>query len=78
VVPIVSEGFVFLTNRDNPVKDLSLRQIKDIYSGKVTNWKDVGGTDKKIVAYQRQPNSGSQTGMLDLVILLLRDRYVEE
>ncbi|HYE68275.1 MAG TPA: substrate-binding domain-containing protein [Anaerovoracaceae bacterium] len=68
VIPIVSEGFVFLTSKDNPVKDLSFRQIKDIYSGKITNWKDVGGEDKKIIAYQRQPNSGSQTGMLDLVI----------
>ncbi len=68
VVPIVSEGFVFLTSKDNPVKDLSFRQIKDIYSGKITNWKDAGGEDKRIIAYQRQPNSGSQTGMLDLVI----------
>ena len=68
VVPIVSEGFVFLTSKDNPVADLSLQQIKEIYSGKITNWKDVGGADKKIIAYQRQPNSGSQTGMLDLVI----------
>lgn len=68
VVPIVSEGFVFLTSKDNPVKDLSFQQIKDIYSGKITNWKDVGGEDKRINAYQRQPNSGSQTGMLDLVI----------
>ena len=35
---------------------------------KITNWKEVGGDNKAIVAYQRQPNSGSQTGMLDLVI----------
>ncbi len=68
VVPIVSEGFVFLTSSDNPVKNLSFMQIIDIYSGEITNWKDVGGEDKKIIAYQRQPNSGSQTGMLDLVI----------
>jgi phosphate transport system substrate-binding protein len=68
VTPIVSEGFVFLTSSDNPVKNLSFRQIRDIYSGKITNWKDVGGEDKNIIAYQRQPNSGSQTGMLDLVI----------
>lgn len=68
VTPIVSEGFVFLTSKDNPVKNLSFMQLIDIYSGKITNWKDVGGEDKKITAYQRQPNSGSQTGMLDLVI----------
>lgn len=68
VVPVVSEGFVFLTSKDNPVESLSFQQIKDIYAGKITNWKEVGGEDKDIMAYQRQPNSGSQTGMLDLVI----------
>lgn len=68
VVPIVSEGFVFLSSKDNPVKTLSFQQIRDIYAGKITNWKEVGGEDKTIIAYQRQPNSGSQTGMLDLVI----------
>ncbi|HWQ80133.1 MAG TPA: substrate-binding domain-containing protein [Anaerovoracaceae bacterium] len=68
VVPIVSEGFVFLASSDNPVDGLSLQQIRDIYSGKIINWKDVGGADKKIIAYQRPENSGSQTGMLDLVM----------
>lgn len=68
VVPVVSEGFVFLVNKDNPVKSLTFQQIKDIYAGKITNWKEVGGEDKTIVAYQRPENSGSQTGMLDLVI----------
>jgi phosphate transport system substrate-binding protein len=68
VVPVVSEGFVFLTSADNPVKGLTFEQIRGIYSGKITNWKDVGGGDKEIIAYQRPENSGSQTGMLDLVI----------
>lgn len=68
VVPIVSEGFVFLTSKDNPVKDLSFKEIKEIYAGKITNWKEVGGKDLAIKAYQRPENSGSQTGMLDLVI----------
>lgn len=68
VVPVVKEGLVFLVNKDNPVEDLSFQQIRDIYSGKITNWQEVGGADKEIIAYQRPPNSGSQTGMLDLVI----------
>lgn len=68
VVPIVSEGFVFLTSKDNPVKDLSFKEIKAIYAGKITNWKEVGGKDLAIKAYQRPENSGSQTGMLNLVI----------
>ncbi|MBL8027118.1 MAG: substrate-binding domain-containing protein [Fibrobacteres bacterium] len=68
VVPIVSEGFVFLTGRDNTVDNLTLQQIVDIYSGKITNWSQVGGYDTIIRAYQRPVNSGSQTGFLDLVM----------
>lgn len=68
VIPIVSEAFVFLTHGENPVKGLTLQEIKDIYTGKITNWKDVGGEDVEIVAYQRPVNSGSQTGFLELVM----------
>ncbi len=68
IIPIVSEGFVFLTSSDNPVKGLTLAQIQDIYSGKITNWTQVGGGDIPIIAYQRPENSGSQTGFLDLVM----------
>lgn len=68
VTPIVSEGFVFLVNKSNPVDSLTLAQIRDIYAGKITNWQEVGGNDEAIIAFQRPENSGSQTGMLDLVI----------
>ncbi|MDR1101244.1 MAG: substrate-binding domain-containing protein [Clostridiales bacterium] len=66
--PIARDGLVFLVNKDNPVKSLTKQQIVDIYSGKITNWKNVGGDDAKIIAYQRNENSGSQDGMLDLVM----------
>ena len=68
IVPIVREAFVFFVNKENPVEDLTLKQIQDIYSEKIKNWKDVGGKDSQILAYQRPENSGSQTGMLDLVM----------
>ena len=68
VVPIVSEAFVFLTHIDNPVKGLTAQNIQDIYTGKVTNWLEVGGIDEAIIPYQRPINSGSQTGFLDLVM----------
>lgn len=68
IVPIVKEAFVFFVNKDNPVENLTLSQIQDIYSGKIKNWKDVGGADSKIIAFQRPENSGSQTGMLELVM----------
>lgn len=68
IVPIVKEAFVFFVNKENPVENLTLSQIQNIYSGKTKNWKDVGGDDSKIVAYQRPENSGSQSGMLELVM----------
>lgn len=68
IVPIVKEAFVFFVNKNNPVENLTLNQIQSIYSGKIKNWKDVGGTDGKIVAFQRPENSRSQTGMLELVM----------
>lgn len=68
VVPVVSEGFVFLASSDNPVEGLSVEEIRKIYSGQITNWSAVGGADVPIIAYQRPINSGSQTGFLDLVM----------
>lgn len=62
------DGFVFLLNEENPVKSLTLEQIKGIYSGKITNWKEVGGDDAEIIAYQREKNSGSQNLMEKMVM----------
>lgn len=68
ITKVVNEGFVFFVNKDNPINNLTIKQIQDIYSGKITNWKEVGGLDEKIVPYQRPVNSGSQSGMLELVM----------
>lgn len=68
VIPIVSEAFVFLTGTDNTVDDLTLDEIRKIYTGEITNWNQVGGEDLPIIPYQRPVNSGSQTGLLDLVM----------
>ena len=68
VIPVVKEGFVFYVNANNSVSNLTTEQIQKIYTGEITNWKDVGGKDEKITALQRPVNSGSQTGMLSLVM----------
>ncbi len=68
VTPVVNEGFVFYTNVNNPVESLKLEEIQKIYTGEITNWKSVGGDDATIIAYQRPANSGSQTGILSLVM----------
>ena len=68
VIPVVKEGFVFYVNGKNPVDSLTTDQIQKIYTGEITNWKQVGGEDEEITAFQRPVNSGSQTGMLSLVM----------
>ncbi len=68
VVPIVKEAFVFLVNKSNPVDQLTVKQIQDIYQGNIKNWKAAGGPDKEIIAYQRPKNSGSQTIMENQVM----------
>jgi len=68
IIPVVREGFVFFVNEDNPVDNLTFEQIQKIYTGEITNWSEVGGPDKEIRAFQRNLNSGSQTGMLSLVM----------
>jgi len=61
--PIGREAFVFFVHAKNSVEGLTSKQIQDIYSGKVTNWKDVGGKNDKIRAFQRPVDSGSQTAI---------------
>ena len=66
--PIGRDALVFIVNENNPVKSLTQQQLKDIYAGKITNWKDVGGEDLDIVAFQRGEDSGSQTLFKKLLI----------
>jgi len=66
--PIGRDALVFLANEGNLVKNLTTKQLQDIYQGKITNWKALGGEDKEIVAYQRVERSGSQALMEKLVM----------
>ena len=61
--PITRDALVFLVNADNPVTSLSQEEAVGIYSGEITNWSEVGGEDRPIVAYQRVEASGSQVMM---------------
>ena len=63
IKPVCRDAFVFITHKDNPVDSLTVEQIRGIYSGKITNWREVGGEDCPIVPFQRDQNSGSQTTM---------------
>ena len=66
--PVALDAFVFVTNLNNPVKSFTQQQAKDIYTGKITNWKEVGGSDSPIKPYVRNQNSGSQELMEELVM----------
>lgn len=70
--PVALDAFVFIVHVNNPVDNLTIQQIQGIYTGQIHNWAEVGGQDAKINAYQREPNSGSQELMQDLVMKGLR------
>ncbi len=61
--PIGKEAFVFIVNGNNPVDELSSDEIRGIYTGKYTNWKDLGGSNRLILPTTRYPGSGSQSRM---------------
>ena len=67
MTPIGREAFVFFVNAKNPIKNLTVEQIQGINSGKITNWKEVGGNNEKIRAFQRPDDSGSQTALENLM-----------
>ncbi|MFC0469640.1 PstS family phosphate ABC transporter substrate-binding protein [Halalkalibacter kiskunsagensis] len=67
LTPIGREAFVFFVNEKNPVKGLTVEQIQAIYSGDITNWREVGGNNEAILAFQRPADSGSQTALEKLM-----------
>jgi len=52
--PVAWDALAIITHKDNPISNLSIFQVKEIYSGKITNWKTLGGPDKKINLYTRK------------------------
>ena len=61
LTPIAKDAFVFIVNKNNVLNNITQSQIRDIYSGRVTNWRAISGADEPVIAYQRPENSGSQT-----------------
>ncbi len=59
---VALDGIAIIVNPQNPVKDLSLEQIAKIFTGEITNWKDVGGEDAEIVLIGREAGSGTRDG----------------
>lgn len=63
MVKIASDALVFVVNSENPIDSLTTDQIRDIYTGNITNWSQVGGSDVPIIAFQRNNEAGSQAAM---------------
>jgi phosphate transport system substrate-binding protein len=58
-IPVAKDGVTIYINEKNPVDELTLYQIRDIYTGKTTNWSQLGGPDAKIIVYGRENSSGT-------------------
>jgi phosphate transport system substrate-binding protein len=67
---IARDAIAVIVNPENPVGQLTLKQISDIYSGKITNWSEVGGEDRPIVRLSRETNSGTHVYFLETVLRL--------
>lgn len=65
---VAFDGLAVVVNPKNPVKALTIAQIADIYKGKITNWKELGGEDAKIVVVSRDTNSGTYETFNELVL----------
>ena len=64
---IAIDGIAVITNKNNKVEDLTVEQVKDIFTGKITNWKEVGGADAEIVVVSREEGSGTRDGFQDIL-----------
>ncbi len=67
---IARDAIAVIVNPENPVDELTLQQISDIYSGKINNWSEAGGEDRPIVRLSRETNSGTHVYFLETVLRL--------
>ncbi len=67
---VARDAIAVLVNPANPISRLTLQQVSDIYSGKINNWKEIGGYDRPIVRLSRETNSGTHVYFLEHVIRL--------
>ena len=65
---VARDAIAVIVNQNNPINQLTLNQISDIYSGKINNWNEIGGDDREIVRLSRETNSGTHVFFLENVI----------
>ena len=67
---VASDGVVVVVNPANPINKLTIKELSDIYTRKVKNWRELGGPDRQIVALSRERNSGTHVFFLETVVKL--------
>ena len=67
-IPVAHDGIAVIVNTDNPVQNLSTEQLRGIYSGKITNWSEVGGEDLPIQLVNRDEASGTREAFKSIVM----------
>ena len=72
------DGIAIIVNNDNPVSNLSLDQIAKMYTGQITNWKEVGGKDAPIVLIGREAGSGTRDGFESITKTKDKNKYRQE
>lgn len=72
------DGIAIIVNPENPVSDLTLENIAKIYTGEITNWKDVGGNDAEIVLIGREAGSGTRDGFESITKTAGKCKYRQE
>ena len=67
-IPICHDGIAFVVHPRNPLKDISLEEVRAIYNGKIKNWKELGWIDRNIDGVTREEGSGTRGSFEDLVM----------
>ena len=66
-ITLAYDGIAVIINPENPVEDLTVEQIAALYTGEITNWSEVGGTDMEVVLIGREAGSGTRSGFEEIV-----------
>lgn len=77
-ITLALDGIALVVNPENPVSDLDLETISKIYTGEISNWKDVGGNDSDIVLIGREAGSGTRDGFESITYTTDKCQYRQE
>ena len=75
---VALDGIAIVVNKDSKVADLTVEQLKKMFTGEITNWKDVGGDDGEIVLVGREAGSGTRDGFESIVDVKDSCKYAQE